>query len=133
MSIAIVSGYFNQLHKGHLELIRKAKKYGKVLVIVNNNTQTLLKSNKIFMDDIERAEIMYNLTDVFMVEISIDTDRTVNRTLRFIRACCPNEELFFVNGLEYKTSKEDITCKKLGIKLKYEGKKIQSSSWLLKK
>ena len=36
----IVSGYFNPLHKGHIELFNNAKKYGdKLIVIVNNDSQ----------------------------------------------------------------------------------------------
>ena len=42
--IIIVSGYFNPLHKGHLELFDKAKSYGDLLwVIVNSDLQRELK------------------------------------------------------------------------------------------
>jgi D-beta-D-heptose 7-phosphate kinase/D-beta-D-heptose 1-phosphate adenosyltransferase len=40
----IVSGYFNPLHKGHLELFEKAKEAGNQLwVIVNSDFQRELK------------------------------------------------------------------------------------------
>ena len=40
----IVSGYFNPLHKGHLELFEKAKASGDQLwVIVNSDFQIALK------------------------------------------------------------------------------------------
>ena len=40
----IVSGYFNPIHKGHLELFQKAKAYGDELwVIVNSDLQRKLK------------------------------------------------------------------------------------------
>ena len=46
----IVSGYFNPLHKGHLELFDNAKAMGdKLFVIVNNDFQRHLKGSKEFM------------------------------------------------------------------------------------
>ena len=42
----IVSGYFNPLHKGHLELFEKAKASGNQLwVIVNSDLQRELKGS----------------------------------------------------------------------------------------
>ena len=42
----IVSGYFNPLHKGHLELFEKAKAAGDQLwVIVNSDLQRELKGS----------------------------------------------------------------------------------------
>jgi D-beta-D-heptose 7-phosphate kinase/D-beta-D-heptose 1-phosphate adenosyltransferase len=40
----IVSGYFNPIHKGHIEYFQKAKaNEGKLFVIVNNDLQRALK------------------------------------------------------------------------------------------
>ena len=51
----IVSGYFNPLHKGHLELFEKAKTQGDALwVIINSDLQRKLKGSKAFMDEDER-------------------------------------------------------------------------------
>ena len=50
--LIIVSGYFNPLHKGHLELFEKAKEAGDLLcVIVNNDKQREMKGSKFFMDE----------------------------------------------------------------------------------
>ena len=50
----IVSGYFNPLHKGHLELFRKAKEQAeKLWVIVNSDLQRELKGSNEFMDESE--------------------------------------------------------------------------------
>ena len=44
--IVCVSGYFDPLHIGHLEYFKKAKKIGtKLMVIVNNDKQGILKKN----------------------------------------------------------------------------------------
>ena len=45
--IIIVSGYFNPLHKGHIEYFKNAKSLGdKLIVIVNNDNQRKLKDSK---------------------------------------------------------------------------------------
>ena len=47
----IVSGYFNPLHKGHIEYFHKAKEMGdELFVIVNNDKQRELKGSKKFMN-----------------------------------------------------------------------------------
>ena len=48
-----VSGYFNPLHVGHLEMIERAKKIGDYLiVIINNDYQVKLKGSVPFMNQI---------------------------------------------------------------------------------
>ena len=45
--LVIVSGYFNPLHKGHLELFHMARDKGhKLFVIVNSDYQRSLKGSK---------------------------------------------------------------------------------------
>jgi len=45
----IVSGYFNPIHKGHLEYFNNAKALAdKLFVIVNNDHQRALKGSKEF-------------------------------------------------------------------------------------
>ena len=58
----IVSGYFNPLHKGHIEYFHNAKKFGdKLFVIVNNDIQRKLKGSKEFMMQEERVSIINEL------------------------------------------------------------------------
>ena len=58
----IVSGYFNPLHKVHIEYFKNAKNYGDALfVIVNNDYQRKLKGSKEFMDEKERLLIVDEL------------------------------------------------------------------------
>ena len=42
----IVSGYFNPLHKGHLELFEKSKASGDELWVIVNNDLQQLKGSK---------------------------------------------------------------------------------------
>ena len=78
----IVSGYFNPLHKGHLELFEKAKASGDQLwVIVNSDHQRELKGSKEFMLEDERLLIVSAIGIVDKALISIDKDKTQCATL----------------------------------------------------
>ena len=78
----IVSGYFNPLHKGHLELFEKAKASGDELwVIINSDLQRELKGSKEFMLEEERLLIVSAIGIVDKALISIDKDKTQFITL----------------------------------------------------
>jgi D-beta-D-heptose 7-phosphate kinase/D-beta-D-heptose 1-phosphate adenosyltransferase len=134
----IVSGYFNPLHKGHLELFEKAKSTGNELwVIVNSDFQRALKGSKEFMDENERHTIVSAIKYVNKALISIDQDKTQCATLAYLADKYSTEyELYFANGGDQnnKSIPEVPICKEKGIGLlEGLGEKIQSSSWLLKK
>ncbi len=134
----IVSGYFNPLHKGHLEYFHFAKQKGDLLfVIVNSDHQRKLKKSKQFQDEEERCLIISNLKIVNQTILSIDKDRTVQKTLQHIYNLHNiNYRLAFANGGDQnnQTIPERTICDKLGIQLiDGLGEKIQSSSWLLRK
>ena len=134
----IVSGYFNPIHKGHLEYFINAKALGdELFVIVNNDHQRALKGSKEFQDEQERMFIVQNIKAVDQCILSIDTDRTVMATLQKIHK--ENHSLYdlaFANGGDQNndTIPERAICEELGIELLDGlGGKIQSSSWLLNK
>ena len=138
MKAIIVSGYFNPLHKGHLEYLNNAKAIAdKLIVIVNNDHQRELKGSKAFQDEEERVIIISNLKAVDEVVLSIDQDRTVCDTIRHISEKFGKEyDLAFANGGDQsnETIPEVPVCEELGIALiDGLGEKIQSSSWLLEK
>jgi cytidyltransferase-like protein len=134
----IVSGYFNPLHKGHVEYINTAKSLADALfVIVNNDQQRALKGSKEFQEEAERLLIVSNLKAVDHALLSIDSDRTVCATIaKIAESYLDTYDLAFANGGDQDTQSipEAAICKKLGIALMDGlGDKIQSSSWLLKK
>jgi cytidyltransferase-like protein len=134
----IVSGYFNPIHKGHIEYFNAAKKVGDALfVIVNNDYQRELKGSKEFQTQEERLFIVENIKAVDKVFISIDTDRTVCETIKYIhRMESVQFNLAFANGGDQNNSciPEAPICAELNIELLDGlGEKIQSSSWLLNK
>ena len=134
----IVSGYFNPLHKGHLELFEKSKAAGdRLWVIVNSDLQRELKGSKAFMDQDERLIIISAIGIVDKALISIDNDKTQCATLEYLAdKFGANFELYFANGGDQNNDSipEVSVCREKGIRLlEGLGDKIQSSSWLLNK
>ncbi len=129
--VVAVSGYYDPIHVGHLEQMALAKKLGdKLVVIVNNDKQAILKKGYEFMPFKERMEIVRAIKYVDEVFPSIDTDRTVCKSLETLK---PD---IFAKGGDRNSGEmpESEVCKRLGIKIVDGlGAKIQSSSDLVKK
>jgi cytidyltransferase-like protein len=129
--IVAASGYFNPIHKGHIEYLEKSKLLGDYLiVIINNDNQRKLKCSEEFMDENERMFIVSSLRCVDEVVLSIDNDLSVSKTLEKIK---PN---IFAKGGDRFSSEipESNICRELKIKIiDGLGEKIQSSSFLLKR
>ena len=121
-----VSGYFDPIHVGHLEYFKLAKELGdKLVVIVNNNHQCVLKKGKPFMDESDRVEIVKAIGIVDEVFLSIDEDKSVCASLDAVK---PD---VFANGGDRHIGEvpESIVCKKHGIEMADGlGAKIRSSS-----
>lgn len=139
MKIGIVSGYFNPLHKGHIEYIDAAKnKSDYLIVIINNDKQVVIKGSKPFMDEEHRCKIVRGLKSVDECIISIDTDtRLVCKTIKFIKSIHPNDKLTFFNSGDRIGNNieigEQLLCKSLDIECSILPlPKIYSSSELLK-
>lgn len=136
--VIIVSGYFNPLHKGHLEYFIQAKSQGDLLfVIVNSDHQRILKGSKEFQKEDERIFIVQHIKEVDQAFLSLDQDRTVCKTLEMLYSQFgKTHHLAFANGGDQNNNSipERPTCNSLGIELiDGLGAKIQSSSWLLNK
>ncbi len=128
--VVAVSGYFNPLHVGHLEMIQRAKKLGnKLVAIVNSDFQVALKGSVPFMSERDRLKIIAALKDVDEVFLSIDKDKTVCKSLAKVR---PN---IFANGGDRKSLgdvPEYPICQKLKIEMVDGlGKKIRASSKMI--
>jgi cytidyltransferase-like protein len=136
-TLVIVSGYFNPLHSGPIEYLTKSKALGDFLfVIVNNDHQRELKGSKPFMLAEERKTIVQSLKVVDAAMVAVDTERTVNESIKFIMNWRGDEftKVIFANGGDQNRSTigETKLCEELGIELADGlGDKIQSSSWLL--
>lgn len=140
--IIITSGYFIWLHKGHIELFTKARKLGdELVVILNNDVQQKLKYGEVIVPETERIEIIKALHSVGACILSIDSDRTVCKSIeyihkQYIKNNPLNKEMIFAKGGDRFQGEipEKEVCDRLGIKIVDGlGDKIQSSSSLLNK
>ena len=134
--VVIVSGYFNPIHKGHIDYFKLSKAKADLLfVIVNNDIQRSLKGSKEFMLEDERVFIVSNIKAVDKVFLSIDEDRSVSETIKKIHNEYESKyRFYFSNGGDQNNQliPEREICEKLNIKLvDGMGQKVQSSSWLL--
>ena len=139
-TLVIASGYFNPVHKGHIEYLTKSKELGdKLFVIVNNDKQREMKGSKEFMNENERKLVIETLKPVDWAVVAIETNtRLVDKSIKMIYELYKDEfqNFIFSNGGDQteQTIAEDKICNELGIKMVFGlGDKIQSSSWLLKK
>ena len=137
-TLVIASGYFNPIHKGHIEYLNRSKEIGdELFVIVNNDYQRALKGSAEFMKEDERNEIVSNIKAVDWTIIAIDKNREVAKTIQLIYEVNKEEYdgFIFSNGGDQTTYSisEKSMCDKLGIEMVFGmGDKVQSSSWLLK-
>jgi cytidyltransferase-like protein len=123
MKIAFISGYFNPLHGGHLDLIEGAAALGdRLIVIINNDKQQILKKGKIILDEQNRARLIRSLRLVDEAVTSIDEDPTVIKTVEKIALAHPNDELIFAQGGDRDSDKvnpETEVCRKYNIQVVY--------------
>jgi len=131
MKIIVASGYFDPIHHGHIEYLKLAKQLGdKLIVIINNDQQAILKKGFVFMPHEERAKIIAELSCVDEIFISIDEDKSVCKSLAHLK---PH---IFAKGGDRMCDEipEAIICKEHGIEIIDRlGNKIQSSSDLVKR
>ena len=134
MKTIIVSGYFDPIHVGHLEMIKLARELGdELVVIVNNDVQAKIKKGKAFMREEDRLQIVRAIRYVDAAFISLDENKTVCKSLKKIRKTHPENELVFANGGDRTGGEvpEAKICKKFKIKMVDGlGDKIRSSSEL---
>jgi glycerol-3-phosphate cytidylyltransferase/D-beta-D-heptose 7-phosphate kinase/D-beta-D-heptose 1-phosphate adenosyltransferase len=96
---SVVSGYFNPLHPGHLDLFEAARaRTGYLVVIVNNDTQQVLKKGKVIQPEIDRLRIVRALRVVDDALLAVEDWPGMDASLDLVRATYPDTELEFCNG-----------------------------------
>ncbi len=136
MTIVAVSGGFDPIHIGHVNLLREAKALGdKLVVILNNDNWLRAKKGYVFMTAGERKIVLKAIRYVDEVIITNHeenpSDPSVCAELKTLK---PN---IFANGGDRWADNvpEKQLCEELGIKMadNVGGAKLQSSSDLVKK
>jgi D-beta-D-heptose 7-phosphate kinase/D-beta-D-heptose 1-phosphate adenosyltransferase len=133
--VVATGGGFDPLHEGHIRLFKEAKKMGDVLVIMLNSDEQLKKKkgSTFYPSENERKEIVESIKYVDKVIIDPGKDVTCEAALRLVKP-----DILAKGGDRVAGSIPEIelkTCEELGIEIVYNvgGKKVQSSSWLLKR
>ena len=97
-----------------------AKMGDRLIVIVNNDEQQVMKKGKVILAAENRARLIGALRDVDEVLISVDQDPTVIKSLEVIAQKYPNDELVFANGGDRDSEKaipEGDICRKYNIEM----------------
>lgn len=133
MKRIIVSGFFNPLHGGHLDMIEAGAHMGDYLiVIVNNDAQQVLKKGKVIITAENRARVIKALRDVDEVMIAVDEDPTVIKSLEALALKYPDDELVFANGGDRDSEKvipESEVCHRYNIAMVFDaGGTVKSDS-----
>ena len=127
----MVSGGFDPIHGGHIQMIRDAAQYGNVIVVANSDDWLLRKKGYVFMSFEERSKILKEIKGVILVSAVDDSDNTVCNAIRMLR---PD---YFANGGDRgksNTPEQDI-CEELGVEMLWGiggDYKFNSSSDLIK-
>lgn len=137
MKVVIASGYFNPIHKGHIEYLEKAKELGDYLfVIVNNDIQAELKRGvPSFMEESDRLSIVNALKFVDGSMLATDKDESVVKSIADAYSTLIKEEgateIIFAKGGDRFVDEipESSICNKLDIDIVDGlGEKIRNSS-----
>ena len=134
--VVAVSGGFDPVHTGHIQLFEEAKKLGDELIVILNNDNWLKKKKGFFFINVkERKQIIEAIKWIDKIVITKhgpnSQDMSVKKELAKIKP-----DIYANGGDRTKDNIPEIgLCKRLGIKMVFNvgGGKIQSSSWLLKK
>jgi len=131
MKTVMVSGGFDPIHGGHVQMIRDAAQYGNVIVVANSDEWLMRKKGYVFMSFEERAKILKEIKGVILVSAVDDSDNTVCEAIRMLR---PD---YFANGGDRgksNTPEQDV-CEELGVDMLWGiggDYKFNSSSDLIK-
>lgn len=125
--IAMVSGGFDPLHIGHIDLIELASAYGDVIVVLNSDEWLMRKKGYVFMPYEERSRIMRAMRGVCAVIPVEDKNDTVCAVLESLK---PD---FYINGGDRQKPHplENAVCERLSITQIFGGGKIQGSARLV--
>ena len=94
MKTIIVSGYFDPIHVGHLEMLNLARALGdELIVIVNSDLQAKIKKGRSFMREEDRVEIVKSIKYVDSAFLSVDENATVCKSLKKVRKIYPHKAI----------------------------------------
>ena len=123
------SGFFDNLHLGHVESFRLAHQYGyRLIVFVDSDRKAILKKGFVVMPEHERAALIRSIK---YVDEAVIIDTSIAEALeKYV------PDVFYKGGdrtIDNLPLEEIEVCKRNNINIICEGSKIQASSLLLDK
>lgn len=141
--IAVISGGFDPLHRGHVSYIQAAKNIagpdGLLIVGLNSDAWLRRKKGQEFMSWEDRHAVVSNIKGVDFCVPMDDSDDTACSLIRAVVASFPDDIVIFGNGGDRSSAKatpETDVCEELGVEIVYGvggENKANSSSWILDK
>lgn len=102
-------------------MIEAARDLGdRLVVIVNNDVQQIMKKDKIILSEQNRARLISALKHVDEVIIALDDDPTVIKSLEALANKYPDDDIIFANGGDRDSEKaipEGAICRKHNIEM----------------
>lgn len=136
-NIVVFTGGFDPIHSGHIELIKEARKLGRVILGLNSDDWLIRKKGKPFMPFEERKAVLDQFKDILSVIGFDDSDNSACDAIHKAKEMFPKHNIIFVNG-------GDRTKSNIPEMIKYESdplvefafsiggdNKKNSSSWIL--
>ena len=137
MRVALVTGGFDPIHVGHVELLKGASRHGHIVIVGLNSDKWLTrKKGAAFMRWRERATILRNLWMVSDVIPFDDRDETACNAIEVALGAWPESKIVFCNGGDRrKNNTPEVDAYKDHPRVQFQwnvgGGKTQSSSDLL--
>lgn len=135
----IVSGGFDPIHEGHVEMIKAAARASDgVIVLLNSDDWLCRKKGKNFQSAKTRKAILDNMKGVIDVLEFNDDDNSASDGIRKAREKYADAHLVFANGGDRTQNNipEGKTCLECDVDLVFGiggDDKMNSSSWILEK
>ena len=135
----IVSGGFDPIHEGHIEMVKaSAAASDGVIVLANSDDWLCRKKGKNFYTMKTRRAILENLKGVIDVLEFDDSDNSASDGIRKAREKYPDAHLVFANGGD--RGKDNIpegqVCRECKVDMAFGvggDNKANSSSWILQR
>ena len=135
MVISLITGGFDPVHSGHVELIKSAGRIGSVVVGLNSDRWLQSKKGMPFMPFEERRAVLETMQHVVKVIAFDDSDGTAIDAIRSVQRLFPHQQIVFCNGGDRTGNNipEHSYCLEHNVEMRFDvgGGKTNSSSWLL--
>jgi len=136
MKVVLVTGGFDPIHSGHINLFNEAKQLGDLLVVgINSDAWLERKKGKSFMSFSERHNLVSNIKSVDYAFSFDDSDGSAIDAIKHVRELYPNDQIIFANGGDRTVDNiPELNYIDNNLVFKFEvggDYKMNSSSWIL--